>query len=169
MDTPEREIQKSEPCNVCGCLVAQPYHAIIVKEGARIVCQSCTMVACDNCECYECNKPSRFVFSYKMIIGTHSKDDKPNLKSNVTFYFPCCSKDCMTISHPRGTKFVEDMLPKEKPVVHMNICKHCSRTKERMPLCHNCKSSWYCDRVCQLADWPVHKVFCQHPANKSLP
>jgi len=32
---------------------------------------------------------------------------------------------------------------------------------EPLQRCARCKSAWYCDRACQKAAWPSHKLYCQ--------
>ncbi|KAG6368359.1 hypothetical protein INS49_002564 [Diaporthe citri] len=38
-------------------------------------------------------------------------------------------------------------------------CIACGKS-DRVELCSRCKGVWYCDKKCQKADWPCHKLLC---------
>ena len=41
-------------------------------------------------------------------------------------------------------------------------------TKPANSMCQRCKSSAYCSRECQAADWPQHKAQCKEPSAESV-
>jgi len=41
-----------------------------------------------------------------------------------------------------------------------NTCLHCLKEVEVCSRCSKCRAALYCDRVCQLKHWPVHKSSC---------
>ena len=47
------------------------------------------------------------------------------------------------------------------------ICGFCQKECELLK-CSRCKEVYYCDVVCQKADWKEHKKSCEGPP-KSLP
>jgi len=40
-------------------------------------------------------------------------------------------------------------------------CLCCLKEVEGCSRCTQCRTALYCDRVCQLKHWPVHKNICQ--------
>jgi hypothetical protein len=46
----------------------------------------------------------------------------------------------------------------------IKLCSHCMKLEDRSvrvyPKCGRCKTVYYCDAICQKADWPRHKPFC---------
>ena len=51
--------------------------------------------------------------------------------------------------------------------LHSRICSHCSagygQQADKKPTlrCGKCRNVWYCDAVCQRADWKKHKKICE--------
>lgn len=46
----------------------------------------------------------------------------------------------------------------------LDACVVCGKKVEKMMRCSRCKSGIYCQRACQVKDWPKHKVQCQSTA-----
>lgn len=44
------------------------------------------------------------------------------------------------------------------------VCRHIANENSLMK-CGNCKLVRYCSKICQKADWPSHKKYCQDHAN----
>ena len=42
-------------------------------------------------------------------------------------------------------------------------CAHCDTTSEKMQRCSRCQFAHYCNRECQRAHWPQHKLQCNNP------
>jgi len=70
----------------------------------------------------------------------------------------------------------ESLSPKND-VELSRICRHCGKTgweikKEddykRLLPCSTCKNAYYCDKVCQKADWKEHKKFCNPNALRPM-
>ncbi|XP_064458542.1 histone-lysine N-methyltransferase SMYD3-like isoform X2 [Ornithodoros turicata] len=40
------------------------------------------------------------------------------------------------------------------------LCDHCLNRQEKLLRCSRCKITYFCDRSCQVAAWPDHKVEC---------
>ena len=42
----------------------------------------------------------------------------------------------------------------------LHYCYAAKCTKPGHRGCTRCKQAWYCERKCQLRDWPTHKLVC---------
>jgi hypothetical protein len=50
----------------------------------------------------------------------------------------------------------------EKDSQICNYCKQCATTaKCPLKACANCKTTYYCNTICQKADWKAHKITCK--------
>lgn len=47
-----------------------------------------------------------------------------------------------------------------------STCPNDSNGKRHLMTCGRCRLSWYCDGVCQKADWPRHKHECREQAQE---
>ncbi len=45
-------------------------------------------------------------------------------------------------------------------------CPNNSNKVHHLMTCGRCRLSWYCDEVCQKADWPHHKIECRERAQE---
>ena len=54
-------------------------------------------------------------------------------------------------------------IPLANATLDPQYCAHCSLRLVARPRhkCGGCRSVYYCDRQCQVAHWPVHKLCCQ--------
>lgn len=43
----------------------------------------------------------------------------------------------------------------------VKACRLCFKSKEEMHICTRCKWTYYCDSICQAADWNDHKTYCK--------
>ena len=50
--------------------------------------------------------------------------------------------------------------------LHYCYAAKCAKPGHRS--CARCKQAWYCERKCQLRDWPTHKLVCGSAAAASL-
>jgi ankyrin repeat protein len=46
------------------------------------------------------------------------------------------------------------------PVKKRRRCDQCGMTGQKMMKCGACKTTYYCNRECQTANWPLHKQVC---------
>jgi tetratricopeptide (TPR) repeat protein len=57
---------------------------------------------------------------------------------------------------------------------YYRICNTCEKIKEAMDNCTACAKVWYCDKECQLKDWPNHKhccsvcFYCETPIDREI-
>jgi len=52
-------------------------------------------------------------------------------------------------------------LDREPTLLHnFRMCHNCEKIKEDMEHCTGCYKAWYCNKECQLEDWPGHKSEC---------
>jgi hypothetical protein len=51
------------------------------------------------------------------------------------------------------------------------VCRHCLKTESlegaKLMKCQQCKVTYYCNKVCQAADWKSHKKMCKEMSNES--
>jgi hypothetical protein len=49
----------------------------------------------------------------------------------------------------------------------LKMCHHCDKTETlggaKHMKCKRCKAAYYCSKVCQVADWKIHKIRCNEP------
>jgi len=75
----------------------------------------------------------------------------------------------VTLTHPDAKKDRAAYLPTRAEVQHrareqVQICSACGENPQTsgkiLKKCASCKTSMYCSRECQVADWPTHKKSC---------
>ena len=59
-----------------------------------------------------------------------------------------------------GDPIMQAMMPQDESDDEPT-CTVCRRTSSSLKRCSRCKSSWYCSRDCQAADWKEHKKSCR--------
>lgn len=65
-----------------------------------------------------------------------------------------CESYVMVLSLSRPSKSLSTKMASS------TTCTFCGSEKEKLLKCSRCKSSWYCNRECQISDWKVHKMIC---------
>ncbi len=80
--------------------------------------------------------------------------------------------DHMAAMKPDHDEFVSYHRKKVRAALEMRkVCPHCENEDQFYKKCSKCKSVSYCNRACQVADWPKHKKICkiyQHVLNTLL-
>jgi hypothetical protein len=115
-------------------------------QGYRIVessCEKCfdgeNMVRIGGC--VKCDKPANTLFSvYVDVVG----ETRELIIMN-------CSKECMKASCKLYRKELDAL----------TTCSYCGNMEEKMPKCGGCGKNYYCSKVCQKKDWPIHKDECK--------
>lgn len=51
--------------------------------------------------------------------------------------------------------------------IRKKICDYCKSEKNDLKICSKCKLCRYCDKECQVKDWPVHKRRCKTPGEST--
>ena len=81
-------------------------------------------------------------------------------RSLIRFLAKRASCDCL-----------QEMYKRVKTHTKMGVCYHCESYKEFMTLgeCGRCGVAHYCNRNCQVADWPNQKSYCKEKNEPRLP
>lgn len=72
--------------------------------------------------------------------------------------------DIMAMAKQLNTAYNTDLWEKQEDTSEKvlqsstNVCATCNKPAEKK--CFQCKSVYYCDRKCQVDDWPNHKIIC---------
>ena len=96
------------------------------------------------------------VLDKRVAIAKWRDLDNTNICSNrrdaLKFYRKRISCKCLKKMHLEARK----TLPK------IGNCWHCEEESKRSLLCvcSRCMVYQYCSKECQVADWPVHKTYC---------
>jgi hypothetical protein len=51
----------------------------------------------------------------------------------------------------------------ERVAAPVMACRRCGGTRDEPKWCGRCKTTCYCSKACQVADWPAHKLICAPP------
>jgi len=93
---------------------------------------------------------------HKRVAASRIRDLQPSITS--------IRRDCLKFYRKRITcTCLKKMhLEARKTEPKTGICWYCDQEKERVLLsvCSRCMIEQYCSRECQVADWPLHKTYC---------
>ena len=110
---------------------------------------ACTIVVLDHCN--ETMSMSEVLFTHG--VSAKSRDlSYGNMRDVLKFYSKRLACSCLKKIYSEARK----KLPK------LGRCYNCWEAKERelLSVCSRCRVHQYCSRECQVANWSMHKNFC---------
>jgi len=93
--------------------------------------------------------------------------ESPSLRCTSCKTVAYCNKDCQTQHWKAGYK-QECKAPEiltRKLENYENMCGQCFKSQPKVA-CSRCQDSFYCNKECFQAAWPVHKSQCQKKKTK---
>jgi hypothetical protein len=91
-----------------------------------------------------------------------------NPQTEVVILLCICDKDTVLLS--RAEKLNQHSCLLVEPNEHMTTseidqlpieqCSCCGREDIALLLCARCRATKYCSKVCQVKEWPIHKLAC---------
>jgi hypothetical protein len=89
----------------------------------------------------------------------HAIESPPEIVKHLRNIVPC---DCL-----KGQR----KAAKAAPTLGLMHCAYCQKGREskveNLKRCSRCHVESYCDRECQVAHWPVHKIICRMQEGKA--
>lgn len=76
-------------------------------------------------------------------------------------------RDVKIGEEPSALQLLIDSINDQKGFFKTSVnCPTCNELKnDESRCCSACKSVWYCNRTCQVYDWPGHKLICKKSSN----